>query len=294
MTVPICETVTGGDSASLRAARDAAAGADLVEVRLDTATGVGVASVIGESRAPLIATCRPVWEGGMFAGPEHARLALLEAASARGAAYVDVEWRAERSTLPSSRSKVILSLHDFSSTPGDLDGHIRVMAREAHDVLKIATIARDLTDCVRLRDATADVGPRLVIGMGEGGLITRVCPWLFGSAWVYAGRAAPGQLTLDVLIEDFRLRETSPDTLVVLSCGDYPDAYALAVAHNHAFRARSIDAVSVPVPRHRTADVTAAARAFGIEELFDVPAALVDLNGRAARDADRLRHAQSR
>jgi len=52
-----------------------------------------------------------------------------------------------------------------------------------------------LTDCVRL----AEIGRRfadrrlVLIGMGEAGVVTRVCPARFGSCWTYAGAAvAPG------------------------------------------------------------------------------------------------------
>src|SRR5262245_59256574 len=96
MSIPlVCETVTAPTTLELRARRDQVADADLIELRLDTVADPDVAGSLADRRRPVIITCRPTWEGGQFAGTEEERRKILEEALARGAEYVDVEWRAD-------------------------------------------------------------------------------------------------------------------------------------------------------------------------------------------------------
>ena len=81
----VCVTVTGRTMEEVRRARDGAAGADVVEVRLDgVARPDPVAALDGRLR-PVIITCRPKWEGGAFDGSEEERRRLLLGAVAAGA-----------------------------------------------------------------------------------------------------------------------------------------------------------------------------------------------------------------
>ena len=88
----LVETVTGQTMTGLIAAREAASDVDLVELRLDGVADVDVRGALSGRRLPVIATCRPTWEGGRFEGSEERRQAVLMEALAAGAEYVDVEW----------------------------------------------------------------------------------------------------------------------------------------------------------------------------------------------------------
>src|SRR6266852_698940 len=90
----LCVTVTAPTTAELRHRRDEVAGADLVELRLDSVSDPNVAGALAGRRRPVIVTCRPEWEGGGFRGSEEERRRLLTEALALGAEYVDLEWRA--------------------------------------------------------------------------------------------------------------------------------------------------------------------------------------------------------
>src|SRR5436190_3432014 len=92
----LCTTVAGPDMTALRRHRDEASaqGADLVELRLDLVSDPDVAGALADRRTPVIVTCRASWEGGGFKGSEEERLAILQAALAQGAEYVDVEFKA--------------------------------------------------------------------------------------------------------------------------------------------------------------------------------------------------------
>ncbi|MBF8300080.1 MAG: hypothetical protein HW394_450, partial [Acidobacteria bacterium] len=143
----LCETVTGDTMAELIAARERAFAADLVadmvELRLDGVGDLDVAQALHGRRAPVIVTCRPVWEGGRFDGSEDQRCALLTRALGLGAEYVDVEWRALRpfeslrvapsqvegrhaqggtgfdDLVRANGPRVVVSSHDFAGVPDD-------------------------------------------------------------------------------------------------------------------------------------------------------------------------------
>src|SRR5262245_2234070 len=128
MTTPrLCVTVTAPSMAELRQRRDAVAGVDLVELRLDTVRDPDVAAELADRKTPVIVTCRPTWEGGHFSGPEDERLRMLREALEQGAEFVDVEFRAAHRDLisRSSGKRVIVSSHDFDGIPSDLSGLLR-------------------------------------------------------------------------------------------------------------------------------------------------------------------------
>ena len=58
-TALLCETVTGPTMTDLLTARDAAVGADLVELRLDGVADVDVAAALEGRVRPALVTCRP-------------------------------------------------------------------------------------------------------------------------------------------------------------------------------------------------------------------------------------------
>src|SRR4051812_35531637 len=191
----LCETVTATSMAGLISARDTAAGADLVELRLDGVVAPDVAGALAGRGTPVIVTCRPQWEGGRFDGSEEERRALLQQALSLGAEFVDVEWRAGfRDVLVAQDpSRVVVSAHDFEGVPDDLISRAQAMRASRAGTIKIAVRTRRLTETLRLREIAA-AGDAVVIGMGDAGIVTRLLAERFGSKWTYAGQAAPGQI----------------------------------------------------------------------------------------------------
>src|SRR5262245_48214313 len=92
----LCVAVTGRTMQEIRQRRDAAAaaGADLVEMRLDTVERPDAAGALEGRRCPVIVTCRASWEQGYFQGSEEERRRILEHALTLGAELVDVEVKA--------------------------------------------------------------------------------------------------------------------------------------------------------------------------------------------------------
>ena len=131
------------------------AGADLIELRLDTVDRPDVAGALQGRRRPVLVTCRAPWEGGHFKGSEEERQRILREALDAGAEYVDIEWKAQgvdRWLRPEDRPRVVLSFHDFEGMPADLAGVVRDMRATGSGVVKVAARAKALRDLLPLLD----------------------------------------------------------------------------------------------------------------------------------------------
>jgi 3-dehydroquinate dehydratase/shikimate dehydrogenase len=252
MPILVCESVRARSVQELVRARDAATSADLVELRLDGLEKPDVLGALAGRRQPVIVTCRPRWEGGGFDGDEETRRRWLEQALAAGADFVDVEWQAPwcAQVIGQWRDRVVLSWHDFTGTPHDLHERAKAMAQAGAAVTKIAVSTTCLQDLERLLQLQ-QVLPRdrrfVAIGMGPAGVASRILGHRFGSCWTYGGRGvAPGQLPVESLIREFRVRTTTSATALFGVVGR-PIMHSLSPAmHNAAFAACRVDAVYVP------------------------------------------------
>jgi 3-dehydroquinate dehydratase/shikimate dehydrogenase len=272
-TPRICATVAAADLNGLRQARDAVAPiADLVELRLDYLVQPDVHGAMAGRTRPVVATCRPAWEGGAFGRSEEERLAVLESAIALGAEYVDVEWRAgepARTLLERRRGRgIVLSLHDFEGVPRDLDEQARAMIATGAEIVKIAVTCRTAADNLALLDlgrAHRSAASLVLIGMGSPGIPSRILSACFGSCWTYAGDGvAPGQLPAGRLVNEFRFRHITAATSIYGIVGR-PLAHSLSPAmHNAAFAHVGLDAVYVPFESASVEDFRRLALALGV------------------------------
>ena len=266
----LCVTLTAETTAELRRKRDEVAGADLVELRLDTVSDPDVAGALAGRKLPVIVTCRPTWEGGHFKGSEEERRQILQDALARGAEYVDIEWKAGFADLLSSTSgrRIVLSSHDFTGVPADLVNQAQAMRATGAEVVKLAVKTSRLSDCLPLLDLGAQVGRQgtILIGMGECGLATRVLARKFGSLWTYAGdQQQVGQVTAADLLETYRFRAITETTEVYGLVGS-PISHSVSPAmHNAAFAATRLDAVYLPFPAADAEDFVTFGRAMGLK-----------------------------
>jgi len=239
--------------AELLAARDAVTGADMVELRLDGVGDVNVRAALKGRSLPVIATCRPTWEGGRFDGDENRRRSLLIEALDAGAEHVDVEWRAGfADVIARDPRRIVLSSHDFQGVPADLASRATEMRQAGAAMIKIAITATRLSDALPLL-AIASEGNAVVIAMGDAGLPTRLLASRFGSPWTYAGGAvAPGQIPASRMLDEFRFRTVGAGTAIYGVVGNHVMHSLSPVMHNAAFEAAGLDAVYVPL---RAADV---------------------------------------
>lgn len=272
MHAKLCATVTGATTRELRANRDHALGADIVELRVDYAHELDLGRVLSDRRCPVVVTCRPVWEGGRFQGSEDERHRLLRRALDLGAEYVDVEWRAGFHDLVAGndRKRVVLSAHDFDGVPGDLEEQVRAMRSTGAEVVKIAVRVSTLSDLIPLRDIGRRARQRgemqIMIGMGAAGILSRVLPDHFGSSWSYAGQGvAPGQIDLPRMLGEFRFRSVDAGSELFGVLGS-PLAHSLSPAmHNAGFEETGRDAVYVPFEAADVEDFARFADAFGVQ-----------------------------
>lgn len=268
----IVASVMPAHRAELEAAARAAAAsgdADLLEVRCDRA-GDEYADWLGLLTAlplPAIVTLRPRAHGGEFAGDEAERTRRL-AAAARIAAWVDVEAGSAAAAAPNAGvARRIVSHHDWSATPRDLDAladELRALHPDA--LLKLVVTPRDLDDVARCattqrRLAAAGIDASC-FALGELGAPTRLLAGKLGAALVYGaldGHAptAPGQPSVATLARLHRVREQTPAWAAAAVVGD-PIAHSLSpLLHSQLYRADSLARAFVPM---RAPDLAAALR----------------------------------
>ena len=253
--------------AELRQRRDAVAGADLVELRLDHARDPDVAAALAGRRTPVIVTCRARTEGGKFEGSESERLQILTEALRQGAEYVDVEFSAGFGDLVRSTGgqRIVLSMHDFEGVPGDLPARVRAMRAVGAEVVKVAVCPHSLWDNLALLDLRDAARKSVFIGMGLPGLPTRILAAHFGSSWSYAGDGyAPGQISASQMLDEFGFRRITNQTAIYGIAGS-PLTHSISPSmHNAAFRAAGVDAVYVPMPASSAEDFLAFANALHV------------------------------
>lgn len=240
--------------------------ADLVEVRLDSLKSFNplpdLSTLIQHCPLPTLFTYRPTWEGGMYNGEENSRLDALRLAIELGADYIDVELKAVHkfnSSLPGNnpgKCQVIVSSHNYHNTPsveelGDLVARIQASGA---DIVKIATTALDITDVARIFQITVHSQvsgvPIIAMVMGEKGLMSRIlCP-KFGAYLTFgtleAGKvSAPGQPTIQDLLDLYNFRQLGPDTRIFGIIGNPVSHSKSPLLYNEAFRSAGFNGVFV-------------------------------------------------
>ena len=228
-------------------------GVGLVELRLDFIQGnVQVRRLLADRPCPAVVTCRRPADGGHWSRSEEERRLVLRTAIVEGADYVDLEDDIAGAVPRYGRTKRIVSHHDFTGTPADLDSLQRQMAALDADVVKIATMAICPEDNLRMLEMVrgAEI-PTVGICMGEIGMPTRVLCGRFGSPFTYATfhedrLLAPGQIGWRQMRDVYRYDSITPATKVYGVIAD-PVAHSYSpVVHNAALAEAGIDAVYLP------------------------------------------------
>ena len=224
-------------------------------------------------RAMLLATCRRKQGGGLFQGSRKAQLEILAAAARAGCLWCDAEIETAKNFTPEelrsalSPARVMVSYHDFKSTPGNLAGIVRRMARAGGHAVKVAAQCQSISDSVRICEIVRGRRDVVAIPMGEVGLAGRVLSLRGGSALTYAAveqATAPGQLSLDAMKHLYNAERITRRTGVYGVIGN-PIGHSLSpLLHNTAFHARKFDAVFVPFLVRDVSDFLRSIKPFGI------------------------------
>ncbi|WP_423793405.1 type I 3-dehydroquinate dehydratase [Methanocaldococcus indicus] len=181
--------------------------ADLVEFRLDYLKELKIEDIKDFCRYPSIITIRSKEQGGYFEGN---KTGYLIEAIRNNAKFVDVE--NDYVDLPilvdykkkiDSKTKIIVSYHNFEETPEkEKLKEIINNALSFGDIAKIATKVNDKKDILTILELSYEYkGKIIAIGMGEEGKLTRILAPYFGSILTfssYKGKSsAPGQIDIE-------------------------------------------------------------------------------------------------
>ncbi len=206
---------------------------------------------------PVILSLRRKGEGGLWTGEEGRRRSLLAAAVAGGYAFVDLEEDLEDPGLAraviEAGGRVIRSFHDLSGVPDRMVERCRRLPHGPNEVPKLAVTAGSTADLVTLAEAFQRLRgeEKILIGMGERGLFSRLLATRLGSLLTYcsaegARPAAPGHLDPRTLVELYRFRAQDQATFVCAVIGK-PIAHSRSPEfHNRGYAALGMNGVYVP------------------------------------------------
>ena len=192
--------------------KEALSRSDFAEIRFDYLKKSDIPLVLEDNKKNLskcVCTLRPKNEGGQFSGSENERKAILRLIAEYSPFLLDVEFNTIQkdkklaSYLKKTKCKLLISWHDFKKTPN----HTQLKSRfckmsKFSDVIKIVTVAKDVSDASRLLSLYSIKSKKKIVGfcMGEQGKFSRILCLHLGSPFTYVslGKAiAPGQFSLN-------------------------------------------------------------------------------------------------
>lgn len=255
----ICLTLSGPTILdNLKALADNKDYVDICELRLDLLSSSEVpkaADFPSMVDIPVILTLRRVSDGGKCTLQEKARRSLLiETMKNGGFSYVDIEDDVKKSDVEEAAHslgmKVIRSYHDFEGVPADIFSRVHSLASRG-DVAKIAVTPHSTADIMtlfRINEELKDV-PKIIIGMGEWGVATRILYKKMGSILTFGsnGKAvAPGMVSARELKLLYRADQLNDNTGIYGIVGN-PVMHSLSPQiHNPGFHKIHYNAVYVP------------------------------------------------
>jgi 3-dehydroquinate dehydratase/shikimate dehydrogenase len=226
---------------------------DLIELRLDCLEEIPVS--IPPLTRPVILTLRPSEQGGHRNLTREERLKFWSTVAPQSE---NIWWDLEADLvhdLAPEWSRVILSHHDFSSVPTDLEQIYERLAHTRAAVIKIAVQANDIVDCIpifKLLDrARSEKRGIIAIAMGNAGIATRILGPSRGSFLTYAplddnNPTAPGQINARKLRSLYHIDTIDNETMI---CGlvGLPVMHSVSPhIHNTAFLEEHINGIYLP------------------------------------------------
>ncbi len=229
---------------------------DMVELRadlLDESELENAKEFPSRSSFPAILTIRRTVDGGRYEKSEKDRRELFLSLLDGGFSYVDIESDVKRSDVEKKAKemgvRIIRSYHDFEKVPDDIFSRIYRL-KEHGDVAKVAVTPRSFQDVFtlfRIEEELKDV-PKIVIGMGEFGIPTRILYKRVGSmlTFVSDGEVAPGQISPRLMKTLYRADKVDDRTAIYGVIGNPIGQTSSPKIHNLGFHAINFNAIYVP------------------------------------------------
>lgn len=234
-------------------------GSNFIELRLDyLAKAIDFKRFTPHKQCPWVATLRRPADGGRFPGTESERQTILRQAIVSGAfEWVDLETDIASKVPRFGKVKRIVSYHNLSETPANLDEIYAAMLKQDADVYKISVLAQspeDVIQVVKLQQSAPK--PTVAFCMGDIGQCSRFLALKYGAPWIYAAfnkerGIAPGLPSLDEFRTTYPIKSINADTKIFGVVGD-PVGHSLSpLLHNHVYRRAGVNALYLPfrVPR---------------------------------------------
>ncbi len=258
----ICVVITGPTyEKAFEQLTKACSVANLVELRLDCFESLdleALKTLRSSFSIPMIFTLRSFSQGGHYPLSEEKRLEDIRNLLELEPQYFDIETHVPLSFIKEISSlwpkvKLIVSYHNFSETPQDLQLLYQEMRKVPAHFYKIAVMARARIDTWRLINWANQLDPKLIaISMGEYGQISRILAPILGCPFTYAAidedqKSAPGQLTAKILKEQYHHHSLNSDTKVYGLIGDPVVQSISDVTHNSLIKAFGFNAIYLKI-----------------------------------------------
>jgi 3-dehydroquinate dehydratase/shikimate dehydrogenase len=262
--VPIIETRPQEALAAITEAQEIA---DAIELRLDCLSVESLPQLVAKLPSflphvskPLIFTFRPREQGGMQDLTLRERRDFWQSLPGEiidAMAFADFELDLAESFAadsPISWNKVICSYHNFKETPANLSEIYERIALTPAAVIKIATQANRISDCLRifeLIERRAPERPVIALGMGMPGVMTRILALSRGAMLTFGAlrpgsESASGQPTVYELRGLYRVERLSRESEIFGVIGKPIGHSRSPHMHNAALAALNRDGVYLP------------------------------------------------
>ncbi len=257
----ICLTLSGPTlSNNLNQVKENREFVDILELRLDLLSPEEqkkAAEFPSLVDLPVILTCRRVADGGKCSLSERSRRSLIIQTLEKGAfEYVDIEDDVKKNDVELAARekgvKIIRSYHDFEKVPEDIFSRIQSLSKRG-DIAKVAVTPHSISDVITLFRINRELTdtPKIVIGMGDWGVCTRILYRKMGSILTFGSSVstkaiAPGMISVRDLKELYRADRINERTGIYGVVGN-PVMHSLSPKiHNPGFHAINYNAVYVP------------------------------------------------
>ncbi len=246
------------------------AGAEMLELRtdyidaLDTDKLRELIASAKKTALPIIVTCRDAAEGGQNNLNSAARKQILSDAIKLGADFIDCEYAnfikkdfgddIKKALTESSKTKLILSAHNFTGPFEDLDSiYEQIFAVYPSAIAKTAYQANHINDCFEAFDVLKKYGKKAIaICMGEIGIVSRITAKKLGAFLTFASiqdkaTTAPGQETIEKMKKLYRFDAINGKTELFGVIADPVEHSISPAVHNACFEAEKMNRLYLPL-----------------------------------------------